>query len=71
MIWFLILFDTFLLEKVFSTICFLQLSYNNFFHVSPYFSLSIYVPSKTYLIFVFIFHKKGDIFWISVLYFLT
>ena len=38
-IWFLMLFDTFLLEKVFSTICFLQFSYdNNFFHVGPYFS---------------------------------
>ena len=40
MIWFLMLFDTFLLEKVFSTICFLQLSYDNiFFHVGPYFFL--------------------------------
>ena len=31
MIWSLMLFDTFLLEKVFSTICFLQLSYDNIF----------------------------------------
>ena len=44
------LFDTFLLVKVFSTICFLQLPYdNNFFHVDPYFFKSIYVPSKVYL----------------------
>ena len=62
MIWFLMLFDTFLLEKVFSTICFLQLSYDNnflhvgvyffksiFFHVGLYFFKSIYVPSKSYL----------------------
>ena len=40
---------SFLLEKVFSTICFLRLSYDNtFFHVGPYFPQSIYVPSKAY-----------------------
>ena len=49
MIWFLNLFDTFLLENVFSTICFRKLSYNNFFLAGPYFSKSIYVPSQAYL----------------------
>ena len=53
MIWFLMLFDTFLLEKVFSTICFLQLSYDNiFFHVGPYFFFKafMYQVSCTYAI---------------------
>ena len=41
-------FDTSLLEKVFLTICFLQLSDNdNFFHVGPYFFKTTYVTSKS------------------------
>ena len=48
MVWLLMYFDTSLLEKVFLTICFLQLSDdNNFFYVGPYLFKNIYVTSKS------------------------